>query len=121
MDGSRAIYPDTLCPHSDHESMNHWWKVDLGKNTIVYAVTVTNRYHYTTRLGDFEVFVSPSENVVEEKGHTCGGRSNFTVDGQTRTFFCKQPLRGRYVALVSRLLEPLNFCELSVQGQEEGM
>ena len=93
--------------------------MDLGKNFLVYAVTMTNRASAGYRLSDFEIFISPSENLVEERGATCDGRQGVDL-GATRAIFCKQPLRGRYVATVSRLQEVLTFCEVSIQGWEDG-
>lgn len=115
VDGNR----DATCIRTLGTETFHWWRVDLGKNTLVYAVSVTNRNIKGDRLGDFELFVSPSVRIVEEKGPTCDGRRGI-VTGATRTIFCQQPLRGRHVALVTRLTEPLHFCEVSVQGWEEG-
>jgi hypothetical protein len=119
VDGNRDLaWPQ--CTHtSPSQTSRHWWKVDMGKSTLVYAVTVTNRNHDGYRLGDFEIFISPSENLVEEQGPTCDGRHGVD-EGATRTFFCKQPLRGRYVAIVSRLQDVLTVCEVSVQGWEDG-
>ena len=108
------------CIHTSDLQTFHWWKVDLGKNTLIYAVTVTNRNIQGHRLNDFEIFISPSENIVEEKGPTCDGRHGVN-EGATRSIFCKQPMRGRYVATVSRKKDILSFCEVSVQGWEDGM
>lgn len=81
---------------------------------------MTNRAgHAGRRLSDFEIFISPSENLVEERGATCDGRQGVDLEA-TRAIFCKQPLRGRYVAILSRLQEVLTFCEVSIQGWEDG-
>ncbi|XP_028393247.1 uncharacterized protein LOC114517662 [Dendronephthya gigantea] len=118
VDGNRNVNMQlTTCVHTVAKTFD-WWRVDLGKSIVVYAVTVTNRIIEGQRLSDFEIFVSPSIHIVEEKGPTCDGRRGI-VKGATRTIFCQQPLRGRHVALVSRLTEALQFCEVSVQGWEE--
>ena len=120
VDGNRDTSQQSLtCTHTSASPTFHWWKVDLGKNSLVYAVAVTNRATAGGRLKDFEIFVSPSEKVVEERGATCDGRQGVD-EGATRAIFCKQPLRGRYVAIVSRLQEVLTFCEVYVQAWEDG-
>lgn len=111
---------DLSCTHTLNNENPVWWKVDLGKNIMVYAVTMTNRGFAGHRLNDFEIFISPSMYVLEERGPTCDGRRDIP-EGSTRTIFCKQPIGGRYLAVVSRKAESLSICELSVQGTEEGM
>ena len=109
----------STCTHTDSGTTPQWWKVDLGKNVLVYAITIANRNRGGLRLSDFEIFISPSENLVDNRGSTCDGRKSFKV-GETRTIFCKQPLRGRYAAIVSRRPDLIHFCEVFVKGWEDG-
>ena len=116
IDGTRSSdLLDLSCTHT-MKGTREWWQVDLGKTVIVYAVTITNRNTHWRRLGNFKISVGASEYPTDNENPTCAGR-NGLLSGETKPIFCFNPIRGRYVTLLSWLDEVLTLCEVSVQAR----
>ena len=123
LDGNRNTdLRQRSCMHTNINPLPPYWSVDLGKIIAVNAVTLTsyNLPNHAHRIADFDIRVGFAENNNDEDYKSCVGHILGFGAPETRTIFCTNSIRGRYVTLVSYKQEYFIFCEISVHGEEIG-
>ena len=112
---------DGSCQHMNCEDSPHYWSVDLGKIITVNAVTITSpSIDMPVRISNFDVRVGFAEKYDDEDFENCVGHILGFGTNETRTIFCTNPIRGRYVAIRSFKTDCFHLCEVSVYGEELG-
>ncbi|XP_074000833.1 uncharacterized protein [Numenius arquata] len=104
------------CAHTEKEP-EPWWRVDLGRRHVVYAVAVTNRRDccWENLLGA-QVHVGDSLADHGKRNPVCGAILD-TGPGATTTVCCNG-LPGRYVSIIVPGREDfLVLCEVEVTAQ----
>ncbi|XP_057307268.1 pentraxin fusion protein-like isoform X2 [Hydractinia symbiolongicarpus] len=96
--------------HTNHEA-NPWWKVDLGKDSIVYKVEVKDYNNDGTYSKHAVISVLDTQNVARICGNTGDFRKEVTV-------VCQTPLLGRYVKLQLHRTDHLIMKEVRVWGSQ---
>jgi len=97
-----------------------WWAVDLGQETAVGHVRVTNRPdQYYTRLANFFIAttnVSPWINAPSlSKSSICKYYTGIPPSGVSISIYCEPDVKpGRYLYVMMTQAEYLCFCELEV-------
>jgi len=104
------------CTHTEKE-FQPWWRVDLGIQYAVVAVTVWNRADCCgERLSNFEVSVGPHHHW--EKNKVCSDKRWSIPQGQHLMIPCHR-LKGRFVHVVLReQTQWLTLCEVRVMAAE---
>jgi len=104
------------CTHTNSES-NPWWRVDLGEEMEVDAVSVTNRGDCCgDRLSNFEVQVGDTD--AWDANTKCGGQQYSVAQGQTLDVGCSSAA-GRYVFVgIPGGSKTLTLCEVAVSGRD---
>lgn len=119
-DRNTDIYAES-CMHTRRDSPPHYWSVDLGKIITVNAVTITSPGSVpSVRVSDFDVRIGFAEKHDDEDFENCVGHILGFGSPETRTIFCTNPVRGRYVAIRSFKTDYFHLCEVSVYGEELG-
>ncbi|KAL9950691.1 hypothetical protein ACROYT_G043230 [Oculina patagonica] len=110
---SQTDYTAKSCTHTTTTS-KPWWRVDLGQEEPVSEVYIVNRDALGNRLSKFEIRVGSTTNGGNPKcGDTYG-----VPEGSGLSFFCRPPLYGRYVTIISLLTIPLTLCEVEVYSEK---
>ncbi|KAK1799075.1 hypothetical protein P4O66_007341 [Electrophorus voltai] len=117
IDGNRN--PDLnkgSCSHTEQEK-DPWWRIDLLGKHFITSVSLTNRGDCcANRLNGTVIHVGNSLKSEGQKNAVCAKVSSLCA-GQTKTFFCRRLIEGRYVTIVvpgeNRIL---TLCEVEVYG-----
>ena len=124
LNGDRSTYFfDGSCMHTGFGSYPVYWSVDLGKIITVNAITLTSVDFpsFLHRIADFDLRIGFAEKNDDENYENCVGHILGFGNAETRTIFCTNPTRGRYVTIVSFVKNSVfHLCEVSVHGDELG-
>lgn len=112
------------CTHTAENIFDAWWMVDLGKESIVIKVEITNRDIYTDanseilnlayRLKDFNIRVGNQRAYASNP--LCFEHAKNTVAAFTSSHKCSYPIPGRYLYIDQNPQYPLTVCEVVVYG-----
>eukprot|EP00794_Sanderia_malayensis_P000591 gene591-1251_t len=108
-------YDYASCTRTTNEP-GPWWRVDLQAEKEVFEVKVVNRGDCCgSRLNGFEIRIG---NAITNNGNDnpiCGQNLPIST-GETKTFVCQQPMKGRYVniGLPGSEAKTLTLCEVYV-------
>lgn len=122
VDGHSQWYYNIVWPKCTHTqfTLHNWWRVDLEKKIIIFAVSIIAR-DFPVRRNDFLIGVSNSSSVPTiEQPQICGripGR--VPIYSTTR---CPKWTVGQYVTIIKYSTDetPLELCEVDVFGEELG-
>ena len=124
LDGdNNANFYNGSCMHTGISVLPPYWSVDLGKIITVTAVTLTsvNLLSHSERVSNFVIRIGMAEIAEDENYENCVGRILGFGSPETRTIFCINPIRGRFVTIVSGVEHVFHLCEVTVHGNDQGL
>lgn len=98
--------------------MNNWWKIDLLRISVVFAISIIGRVSRTERLNNLLIGVS-QDNIIPKvnQSNICGRYyGNLPVFS---TIVCQRWTFGRYVSLIKTSKTDstaLTLCEVDIFG-----
>lgn len=107
------------CSHTGVSSIfPAWWKIDLQKQSTIFAVSTIGRVSLSNRLKNV-VITTFDNNVVPlpNEGRICGNHTDELP--VYHTIRCKKWTQGRYLSIIKIVdLQPLTLCEVDIFGEE---
>ena len=118
---TNGIYRDDSVTHTQSNSTQAWWEVDLGSHSSIDSVQIYNRTDCCTgRLSDFYVFVSAqpfaNRSLADLLADSSIANSFHAGQPNNPQAFNFSGASGRYVRIQLQGSNPLSLAEVKVMG-----
>lgn len=121
VDGHTNWYHDRAGLYCSHSKLllHNWWRVNLEKKSVIYAISIVGRVGFNDRRKNFMMSLSDTEIIPTiNPENVCGFiKGNVPIYSTTR---CKKWTVGQYLTIIKTSETdtlPLTLCEVDVFGE----